>query len=116
MQNAPSLFDQLESMRTRPLARRSDPETSHLAARRAAKCDWAPRVLEVLTFRALTDKSICKALGVDPEKWGSVKTARSRLKKEGKVGWTGDILDHQRVWTAVQNIRPKLVVVESDIL
>ena len=101
-----------------PRSRRSDPSTSRAAAQRmkAAAPSLEKQILDALAFRALTDDAICLSLGVDPRRWPSVKTCRSRMKNAGKVVWTGEVRDGQRLWTLPQNVSPLRLVPNADYL
>jgi hypothetical protein len=72
MSSAPTLFDL-------PRARRSDPQTSRDAAQRVWN-GWPALIIECLAmYGPASDDRICIRLNVEPRKWPSVKTARSRV-------------------------------------
>ena len=106
-----SLFDQ-------PRFRRSDPQTSRDAAQRMTSSarSLEAQILEILQFRALTADSVCKALGIGVRRWPSVKTCLSRLRKQGKLVWTGDVIGGQNLWTRPENTRVSLVVLADEVL
>lgn len=102
-----------------PLFRHDDPETSRAAARRVSSVakSLEAQILDALAMRSLTDDSLCLALNIDPRRWPSCKTARSRLKKKGLVVSTGNIRNGQTIWCLKQNaplVSPVKVV--GDIL
>ena len=108
-----SLFDVSE-----PRARRSDPSTSKDAAVRVAPvaAKLPPRILECLQFRAMTADSICKTLDVDVRYWPTVKSCLSRMKKDGRLAWTGEQINGQNVWTRPENATPLRLVPNADYL
>ncbi len=84
-----------------PRARKTDPNTSKAAARRMSEASPAleAQILEVLgRYRCLTKDDIAIALGVEPRRWPSVSSACSRLRKAGKLVWTGEISDGMNVY------------------
>lgn len=80
--------------------RRTDSVQAVNGARRAAVKlpNRRERILEALGWRPMTDDELCVALNEDTRWWPSVKTARSALKKQGKVVATGRERRGQMVW------------------
>lgn len=101
-----------------PLFRLSDPDTSRQAAARSTQVALSleQRVLDALQFRALTADSICKVLEIDVRNWPTCKTLLSRMRKAGKLVWTGETIGGQNVWTQSQNASPYPVKVAGDRL
>lgn len=91
----PGLFD--------PLARTTDPETSHRAAQRVQR-GWANKVIECLAmYGPASDDRICIRLNVDVRAWPSVKTARSRVThhrdpSKRLIVDTGEEENGQKIW------------------
>jgi sugar/nucleoside kinase (ribokinase family) len=108
-----SLFDVNE-----PRARRTDPATSKAAARRVAPAApvLSQRILDCLAFRSMTADSICKAIDWPVRHWPTVKACLSRMRKAGKLVWTGEEIAGQHVWARPENVRPLRVVVDGEIL
>lgn len=89
-----SLFDM-------PLARSTDPATSHAAAARMAQASphLKAQILDVFgRYRCLTKDMVCERLGVDPRRWPSVASALSQLKNAGQLDWTGEVVNGQNLW------------------
>lgn len=94
-----SLFDM-------PLARATDPATSHAAARRMAPASphLKAQILDVFgRYRCLTKDMVCERLGVDPRRWPSVASALSQLKNAGQLDWTGVVINGQNEWRLRQS-------------
>lgn len=84
--DAPRLFD--DDGVVAPRARHSDPETSHAAAAAVARTASALEAEILAAFavagaRGLTDDELCSRLPV--RYWPTVKSARSRLSKAGRL-------------------------------
>ena len=108
-----------------PRARRTDPQTSRDAAgrMRAAAPSLTRQILDAFaTNGPMTDRELCKALGADPERWPSIKTARSRLspgpkKPDPKLIATGVVWDGMQVWALRDwSNKVEFVQVQADFL
>lgn len=76
---------------TLPLARNSDPPTSHAAAAAVTRSHGALEhriLIQFLTYQELTDDELVRCIPDRCE--GTVKTARSRLKNAGALVPTGE--------------------------
>ncbi len=90
------------SLLTEPRYRADNSSTSVAAARRVAASAGETQFLILGAFEAhgpLTDNELCRALDVDPLRWPTIKTARSRCKNAGWLIPTGEVRDGQQVWT-----------------
>lgn len=91
-----------------PRARRTDPSTSHAAAKRMAPSAGAleTQILDLLgRYRSLTKDEIGISLAIDPRRWPSIASCLSRLKNAGKLEWDGTIRGNQHLWRlAVQDV------------
>ncbi len=91
-----SLFDE-------PRTRRSDPATSRRAANEVWR-GWPQLIIDCLAqYGPATDDRICVRLNVDPRRWPSVKSARSRVTlatdpAKRLIVATGEIENGQQVW------------------
>lgn len=92
----------LVSLFEAPRARRTDPPTSKRAAARTRTVHQTVKgqIVGLLARHgcAFTKDDICRQLGVHPRRWPTVASALSQLKNEGKVEWTGVVIDGQNVW------------------
>ncbi len=94
-----SLFDM-------PLARATDPATSHNAAARVAHVSphLTAQILDAFgRYRCMTKDQVCERLGLDPRRWPTCASALSRLKNEGRLCWTGETIAGQNVWRLRQS-------------
>lgn len=93
-----TLFD----TQPKPAVRRTDPIQSVSAAQRAADAlpNRRARIMDALDYGPLCDEDLCRVLGEHIRQWPSVKSARSGLKKNGKVVATGIECreHHQMIW------------------
>lgn len=85
MNDQMALYDWIDGQApVRARARKSDPWTSHAAAKSITPGSSEGRVLDALRFGPLTDEELEDVLA-GPTRRGTLTTARSRLSKAGLV-------------------------------
>lgn len=83
-----------------PRARRSDPQSSHDAAKRVRVGQYDAGIYDLLNqYRVLTKNDICRYLKLDdPRAWTTVASRLSQLKAAGKLEWAGRIEGDGNLW------------------
>lgn len=84
-----------------PRARHNDPATSKAAARRVASVSpgLEAQVCDLLgRYSSLTKDEVCRLLEIDARQWPTIASLLSRMKKAGKIEWTGQVFEGQNLW------------------
>ncbi len=83
-----------------PRARRTDPQSSHDAAKRVRVGQYDAGIFDLLErYRSMTKNDICRQLNLqDPREWTTVASRLSQLKNAGKLEWAGLVKGDGNLW------------------